>query len=211
MSFRVAGIATISGREQQFERCMKALESQVDKIFYLKDSEYGDAAKFIGVNEHDGYFFSVDDDLILPENYCERMIKKLKEYDNQIIVTCHGRNFNHYPIKSYYRDYQTKYACLDAVSHDTFVQIGGTGCMAFHTDFFKPEFSEFKNGFMADLHLSLQAQKKQVPILVMAHQKGWIIQQETTGGIHEKYRNNDKVQTDFFNSWEWVIYEMEKA
>lgn len=209
MSFRFAGIATQSGREQQFENCMKSLESQVDKIFFLKDSEYGDAAKFIAVNEHDGYFFTGDDDLIFPEDYCKRMIAKLKEYDNQVIVTCHGRNFNHYPIKSYYRDYQSKYACLDAVQYDTFVQVGGTGCMAFHTDFFRPEFSEFKNGFMADLFLSLQAQKKKIPILVMAHQKGWIVQQETNGGIYEKYRNNDKVQTDFFNSWEWVIYQTE--
>lgn len=185
----------------------------MDKIFWHVNTggqDFGDAAKFLPVNEHEGYYFSFDDDLALPENYCKRMIEKLKQYNNEIIVTCHGRNFNHFPIKSYYRDYQTKYACLDRVDYDTFVQVGGSGCMAFHTDTFKPEIREFSNGYMADLFVSLQAQKKKVPILVMAHEKGWITQQETTGGIFEKYRNNDKVQTDFFNNQEWVIYEMEK-
>lgn len=205
------GIATITGREKQFKILQDLVSQQVDVIVWQKDSPMGDAAKFKGSQEYDGYYFALDDDLIIPVDYFKAMIAKLQEYDNKIIVTCHGKIFHHFPINSYYRDYQMKYRCLDKVEYDTFVQIGGSGVCAFHTDYFRPDLANFTNGFMADIFLSAEAQRQQIPILVMAHEAGWIQQQPTGEGIYEKYKNNDKVQTDFINSINWVIYEAEKA
>jgi hypothetical protein len=49
---------------------------------YFSDNSKGDAFKFYRLMESDGYFLTVDDDLIYPPNYVEYMIAKCKEYGN---------------------------------------------------------------------------------------------------------------------------------
>lgn len=204
------GIATIEGRENQCAIAFSSLKNQIPncKFNIFKNDEKGDAAKFNELGN--GYFFACDDDLIYPPDYISRMTAKLQEYGNKIIITCMGRILNQQPIKSYYRNGSIqKASCLDLVIRDTFVHIGGSGVMAFHTDYFRPDISEFKNGFMADIWVSLLAQKKKIPILVMAHEKNWIWQQEHTGGIYERFRDNDSEQVKAINSINWQIYETE--
>ena len=201
------GIATITGRGVA---CLNAVNSvpQVQDMKVSKDSAMGDAAKFNGKMQ--GYYFAFDDDLFYPDNYVETMLSKLKEYDNKIIITCQGRVVDYQPIQSYYKSGWTKYSCLSELTEDKWVHIPGSGVCAFHTDYFKPDLSEFKNGFMADIWLAIQAQKKQIPILCIAHPAGWILQQDVGEGIYEKYKDNDSEQVKAVNSIKWILYESTK-
>ena len=52
----------------------------------LTDNSKGDAFKFKFLEESEGYFFTIDDDLIYPINYVEYMINKCKEHKNKKIT-----------------------------------------------------------------------------------------------------------------------------
>jgi hypothetical protein len=172
-----------------------------DKVnLYFTDNSKGDAFKFLRLSESDGYFLTIDDDLIYPPNYVEYMIAKCKEYGNSRVMTLHGRNFASFPITSYYKSATERYACLDTVKKNVIVQFGGTGVMCFHTDLFKLDLDYFMAPNMADVWIGRYCLDNKIDILCLRHEKGFIkyIPQKTT--IYDQESNNDGLQTEIANA-----------
>jgi len=171
-----------------------------DKVnLYFTDNSKGDAFKFLRLSESDGYFLTIDDDLIYPPNYVEYMIAKCKEYGNSRVMTLHGRNFASFPITSYYKSATERYACLDTVKKNVLVQFGGTGVMCFHTDLFKVVIDYFMAPNMADVWIGRYCLDNKIEILCLRHESGFIkyIPQKTT--IYDHESKSDKIQTDLVN------------
>jgi hypothetical protein len=172
-----------------------------DKInLILSDNSLGDAMKFYELDKSDGYFLTVDDDLIYPPNYVEYMIAKCKEYGNTKVITLHGRNFNVFPIKSYYAKASERYSCLHHVGKNASVQFGGTGVMCFHTGLLKLPIDYFKYPNMADVWVGKYCYENNIEILCVRHESGYIgyIPQTTT--IYDVESRNDELQTLVANS-----------
>ena len=163
------------------------------------DNSKGDAFKFLYLESSDGYFLTIDDDLIYPSNYVDFMVNKCKEHNNKKIMTLHGRNFGKLPISSYYKSATERYQCLNEVKKDVIVQFGGTGVMCFHTSLLKKSINEFLYPNMADVWIGKFAKEKDIQILCLAHSSGYIkyIEQKTT--IFDEESNNDKIQTNVVN------------
>lgn len=163
------------------------------------DNSKGDAFKFLNLINSDGYYFTIDDDLIYPKNYVEYMISKCKEYNNESIITLHGRNFNELPIKSYYKSHKELFHYSHVLKNDVMVQYGGTGVMCFHTDLIKLNINYFKYPNMADVWIGYYAKKNNIPIICVKHNSDFIktIPQKTT--IHNQKLNNDTIQTQIVN------------
>ena len=222
-------IATLPERESMLQTTVNSLINQVDRInimlnghkdapYFLKQLEFhtkkiqyfamdnttGDAAKFFRVEILKDYVFTCDDDLQYPPDYVEKMIAKLKEYDNKVILSCHGRKMNPKPVTSIYADRVHTYPCTMFVIDDHFVELGGTGVMAFHSDYFKPIYSEFKRRNMADIWVAKQAHEQGCKILVMGHPDNWIIPLDLDPNLStiwkEKYGNDEK-ETEIYNSF----------
>jgi len=171
-----------------------------DKInLMLSDNSLGDAMKFYMLDKSDGYYLTIDDDLIYPPNYVEYMIAKCKEYGNTRVMTLHGRNFSSFPITSYYRSATERYACLNTVKKNVIVQFGGTGVMCFHTDLFKVGIDYFMAPNMADVWIGRYCLDNKIEILCLRHESGFIkyIPQKTT--IYNQESNNDGIQTKIVN------------
>ena len=172
-----------------------------DKInLMLSDNSLGDAMKFYMLDKSDGYYLTIDDDLIYPPNYVEYMIAKCKEYGNTRVMTLHGRNFASFPITSYYRSATERYACLNAVKKNVIVQFGGTGVMCFHTDLLKLGIDYFMAPNMADVWIGRYCLDNKIEILCLRHESGFIkyIPQKTT--IYDQESNNDGLQTEIANA-----------
>lgn len=172
-----------------------------DKInLHFSDNSKGDAFKFYRLMDSDGYFLTVDDDLVYPPNYVEYMIAKCKEYGNTKVITLHGRNFNIFPIASYYKGASERYSCLQHVAKNVSVQFGGTGVMCFHTDLIKLPISYFKYPNMADIWMGKHCYENKIDILCVRHESGYInyIPQKTT--IYDVESRNDVLQTLVANS-----------
>ena len=206
-----AHCTTIPGREKALEETIASLLPQVDEIhlflhgynpvelpdfldtdlnpkiklkYDIEWGDNGDSDKFHSVKELLGYMLIVDDDLIYPPDYAERMIESIEKHDRKALITAHGSIMYPLPIANYYMDRHT-YPCLGDVTEEKKVQIGGTGVMAFHSDIgFDVDF-QGKPVNMADVHVGIWALAKEIPIYVIPHLTGWIqhspyVQQEDT-------------------------------
>lgn len=214
-----ANIASLPDRLECLEQTIESIYNQVDEINIglnnykelpfndkkinqvLLNNEKGDAAKLYFKDKCDGWFFMMDDDLIFPKDYVRNTMKQMPKAQ---IVTYHGRSFYNRPISSYYRDESMKFRCLGDVFEDSFVQIGGTGVMCFHTNDLKINYNEIGNKNMLDLVVSAAAKRQNKKILCAKHKRGWIKynpkmwEKET---IYDVYKKNDTIQTDFYNNF----------
>lgn len=196
---RIVGIATMKGREESLIDAIRSLQNQVDEIHIFKNDERGDFAKFDAYFEDD-FYFPCDDDLIYPNNYCDRMIAACEKYPESII-TCHGRNFLP-PINNFYNN-GIKYHCLREVKKDIKVNIGGTGVMLLPPELDLP-FMVTPN--MADIHIALLAKEFEIDIICMAHEADWIKQNQKVDlneTIYAKAVNNCEEQTRLINTVKW--------
>ena len=63
-----------------------------DKIECYQGKDLKSSGKlFFANNSDDEYYFCVDDDLIYPKTYADDMIKKLNEYNDNVVVSLHGK------------------------------------------------------------------------------------------------------------------------
>lgn len=168
---------------------------------FITDNSIGDGFKFYKLNESDGYFFTIDDDIKYPPNYADYLIEKYEFYGRQHIITLHGRTFINYPIETYYRSPHHSYRCLDTVTDDVFVQFGGTGVMMFHTDLLKFLYKDIKHPNMADIWVGKFAKEANIKMVCVKHEKEFLAYQYEVGGqtICDNYSFRDGIQTELVN------------
>jgi glycosyltransferase involved in cell wall biosynthesis len=166
----------------------------------ITDNEKGDAYKFTNLNISDGYFLTIDDDLIYPENYTEYIIDKIEEYNRESIITFHGRSFDEFPIDSYYNIKTNVSHFKRRLNEDTKVQFGGTGVMGFHTDLFKIGLEYFKFPNMADIWIGKYAKEHSIDIICSKRKRDFIQQQYIKESIYNSSNKSDKIQTEIVNS-----------
>lgn len=216
----ICGVATIESRLSALPDMVGSILAQIDKLIVYQNgykkitnflnhekievissldtgSDMGDAGKFYKIGRYDNcYYFSLDDDLIYPPNYVDNLIKGLNYYNNEVILSYHGRTLRS-DACCYYKDYQEYFRCLGSLDNDRFVHFGGTGVMGFHTSVFKVRYEMLKKANMADIWIGLIARKQNIPIVVRQHAKGWInynnkVKNEDT--IYKMYENNHVYQ-----------------
>lgn len=177
------------------------IDSKIN-IFH-KDNSIGASFKFLRILESDGYFFTIDDDLIYPENYSDYMINRFNHYGGKKIVTLHGRKYTGFPITSYYKSPHTKFHCLGDVNDDVLVNIGGSGVMMFHTNLVKMPINYIKEKNMSDLCISRYANQNNIEIVCLKHESDYLKYQEQPKNttIYEMYGNDEKLRTNYYNTF----------
>jgi glycosyltransferase involved in cell wall biosynthesis len=166
---------------------------------YLSDNEFGDAYKFFNLSKSNGYFFTIDDDLIYPDNYTDFMISKVEEYNRKSIITLHSRNFNSFPIDEYYSKNVKVYHFKNENDKDVKVQFGGTGVMCFHTDLLKLPIEYFNRPNMADVWIGKFAKENDIDIICVKHNSKFVLQQPIEESIYTNSSKNNKEQTILAN------------
>lgn len=223
-----AQIASIPDREEMLEKVVRSLRNQVNHVnvmlngydhtpFYLHksgitvrhfDNSKGDAVKFYGLGNVRGYIFTCDDDLLYPEDYADVMIAKLKEHNNRVILTNHGRIMEDKPVSNSYTDRRggirnpdSKFHCLLDAPREAYLDIGGTGVMAWHSDYFFPDYEKITKKNMADIWVHGFAREQECKILHNPHREGWIQYLHPKHTIWDDHFENPQAQTDLYNSF----------
>ena len=181
-------IASIPEREKMLRETVYSLRYQADEIFvafnnydhipdFLGRNECiqlnnltGDAAKFYDISLREGYILTCDDDLIYPLDYVEYMISGVYKY--KCPCTLHGKTYT-IPVIAF-NQILNNYQCLSDVKGDGRVDIGGTGCMCWHSDYLKIKYSDFKSKNMADLWFAKICHEQNVKIMCLDHRKGYL-------------------------------------
>jgi len=214
-----AQIASVPDRVDSLHLTVTSLIDQVDQIFVglnnydevpsflqhdkivsvLMDNSLGDAAKFYDVEQRDGYVLTCDDDLIYPQGYVGYMTSAVDRH--KCVVTLLGKRYDNRPIASYRRGYTHIKRALLSVALDEEVHVGGTGCMAFHTDHLKVSIDDFKKPNMADLWMAKVAHEQGVKIMVIAHPQRYLTHRRHAVGIWNTSGRLDGYQTEVINSF----------
>ncbi len=165
----VAGMATITGREELRAIAVNSLVGQVDALLVANGDEGGDQMKFAGCRyaPADTIWLGVDDDLIYPPDYVQTILDGLDRHPGAI-VSFHGWRFS-----SEGEPYEENYRCLERVVDEPEVHVVGTGVCAFHLDTIRPAMADFET-INADVWLSLRAQQRGVLRFVLPHPSYWL-------------------------------------
>jgi len=195
----IAGISSMAKRHESLIDTVNSLTPQVDKVYVycqpehkaqvsdfnepekvelIQSDEYGedmgDAGKMYRAGAYaDAYYLSCDDDLIYPPDYAERVVGAIDDYGGRVIVGFHGVRMKKNP-KHYYRD-RTVFHGLGDLHEDTYVHVIGTCSCAFRTKYVAFKFADCESRNIADIWISLFAQKHKIPVIALAHDGGWIV------------------------------------
>jgi len=196
----------------EYEDVPKILEHPKIKVIMGKDHGHcGDIGKFHFVDKVDGYYFTVDDDIIYPPDYTQRMVGLIDQYKQKVVVGVHGCVLNLKNMWNYYRarnltNYRSR---LDAPRS---VHVIGTGTAAFHTSTIKLSRETFKEKNMADIWFALEGQKQRIPFVLIPRKAFWLNDSPTaltTTSIYRKSRDkkHGEYQTQVIREYgKWNLY-----
>ena len=186
------------------------IHPKIKVIMAEKEGECGDIGKFHFVDKVDGYYFTVDDDLVYPPNYAQRMMRAVDHYRQRAVIGVHGCVLNTRNMWNYYRSRSlTNYRA--ALAKEKNVHIIGTGTAAFHTSTLKISRKSFPVENMADIWFAIEGQKQRVPFILISRPMRWVNDCATapqTTSIYRKSKNKShgKYQTKVIKEYgNWKI------
>lgn len=223
----VCGVATTYDRKNSLKDSVLSIINQVDELIvyqndyyeifdFLKNSKIkvissktteinkGDAGKFYLVGQYPNcYYLTIDDDIVYPVDYVSSIISGLKKYNNNVVVTHHGRTIKK-DFRDYYKDYENYYHYNSNVSNYNKVDMPGTGVMGFHTAKVPILFSDFVNPNMADIIVGTKMKKIGIDCICLPHQNNWLKDSENynkKNTLFNKNKNNNLVNSYIINKF----------
>eukprot|EP00927_Polykrikos_kofoidii_P031154 TRINITY_DN26819_c0_g2_i1.p1 TRINITY_DN26819_c0_g2~~TRINITY_DN26819_c0_g2_i1.p1 ORF type:complete len:1168 (+),score=156.49 TRINITY_DN26819_c0_g2_i1:442-3504(+) len=187
--------------------------------YLLGEQDLGDLGKFAFVSDGPGgnltgismgeeyYHFTVDDDIIYPHDYAEKMLEALQDQRDIGVVGVHGRILPGDPglkpllnfpadamvaareaFMCLYHSVATRVIPFSAESNRELVHIVGSGTMLYHTGHFQVRFADLASNHrnMADAHLAVLAQQQRIPMRVVMRPRDWLVtvhQSDDTEGM----------------------------
>jgi len=171
----------------------------------------GDVGKFYAAPT-EGIHVTVDDDFFYPDDYVERICCGLNR-NSGAVVGFDGWDVGLKPIGGYYWDGKVnRKHFAPALDTDYPVHMLRTGLMAYRPAQIPFPLSLFRFQNMTDIWCALRAQERQVPMVVLRHEAGWIKASATPDpGIGRTYQDNDAAQTHLVSQVEWKHYGCQSA
>ncbi|MBA1158170.1 glycosyltransferase family 2 protein [Microvirga mediterraneensis] len=217
----VAFMATFPKRRKHLARAVQSLLPQVDHL-YIYMNNYEEIPEFL-LNERitalpashledlrdigkfyhmpdvpTGYFFTVDDDIEYPDNYCDTLVRKIEDYDRKAIVGVHGVIFEQ-PLQRFFSPNRTTFRFQRALDVDAKVNLIGTGTMAFHSSTIAFEPGSLPKG-MADIGVAIAAKVNRVDMIAIARPEKWLtpilVRGQEDQSLWEEFRENDDEHTE---------------
>lgn len=193
-----ASVASMPSRKQLLKRTIETILPQVDrlnvylngydhvplfleteKIHIARSQDHGDLrdnGKFFFAADLDhGYHFTLDDDILYPNDYVAKCVIKIEQYGRLAIIGCHGVILAR-PLRRYMSDRDVD-QFAGSLAGDRVVNLLGTATTAYHTDTIRLSIADFPSTGMADLWLAVAAKKNNVPMVSIARSEQWLEEQ----------------------------------
>ena len=207
----VAKMATFPPRIENLPKVLNSLLPQVDKLtVYCNEYEavpkcldrpkvithlgedLGDGGKLHGLVGE--YTFLVDDDIIYPHDYAEKMVAAIDE--ESAIVGCHGCLLQP-SVKNYFEDRHVLHFRA-ALARHTPVHLLGTGTLAFRQDYFESDLVKPDQKNMLDCHFAVTVQTLGKRMLSIRRPNNWLRSLESKKSLWDA-RSDGKAQTEVIN------------
>jgi len=220
-----ANMATFPLRKKASIKAIESIYDQVDVVrIYLNEYEsvpkeyirnkievvysgvdLKSSGKVFWANEPNQYYFCIDDDILYPSNYVDSTIRKLQEYDDDVIVSYHGRKFRKgQRVQNYFKGYLEYYHFGQEKIGDSEVEVIGNGVSCWNTNNITVDWTKFSMLHMDDIFVSIQAKQQGKKRMVLEHTKNFLQPIETDNvSLYKTYYRKSAEQTRLFNSVNW--------
>ncbi len=140
--------------------------------FEISTDNLGAEQKLRWAGDWEGIYLSVDDDIVYPRNYAQKMVETIERWDGQALVTSHGRVYLDKP-DTVHRTVQGSVGLYNkAVPAGRWINHGGTGVMAWDASKLRvPSVLPERN--MVDMQIAIWAQLNSVPMWLVEHSGDW--------------------------------------
>ncbi len=191
----IAGMASVGSRRELLRVSLESVLPQVDrvelvlngygevpewlmdqKITVITDAEVGDHAdngKFLGIKNHmECIYFSVDDDILYPKDYVERLLDAISHYGGDAAVGVHGSLVH--SQESPFLNRRT-HAFWKRLAHDMPCSYVGTGTLALRRSIMphSPSLIFPKTG-ASDLFVARYLKLHKTPVVCIRRPEGWL-------------------------------------
>ncbi|MEV3806028.1 glycosyltransferase family 2 protein [Aeromonas veronii] len=226
-----ASLATMPSRLESLEKVIDRILPQVDEInVYLNNftnvpeflkhkninieksqnnGDLRDNGKFFFSDKiTSSYIITVDDDIIYPQDYVQKLVSALATYKNKAAIGVHGVIFAE-NIEKYFTG-RTVYGFNKSLCSDRIVNLLGTGTLCYHTDTLNLNHLDFKTTGMADIWTAIFAKRQQIPMICIKRPESWmkVFHNKNTITLYEEFKDNDSVQTNLLlNEGSWKLTE----
>jgi len=187
------------------------IHPKIKVIMGKEHGDCGDVGKFHFVDQVEGYYFTVDDDILYPPNYTQRMVQTIDHYRHKAVIGVHGCVLNMKNMWNYYRSRNlTNYR--NRLVQDRPVHVIGTGTAAFHTSTIMIKRNDFPCPNMADIWFAIEGQKQRIPFILIKRPMFWLNDcpsSKFTTSIYRKSKKSQhgKYQTQVIKQYgAWKIY-----
>jgi len=171
-------ITTLLPHCDNFDLCLNNYDKPLSEdLMILKDPKLhiiytravdnvGAGGKFYMAHRTPGYFLTVDDDIVYPDDYITTIIQGIERYKREAIVGFHGM----YILKPNGRRLITFEWPLE---RDMPIHILGTGVMGYHSSTFTVQRANLLPGKI-DEQIAIMAQQQEIPMMLLARTRGWL-------------------------------------
>lgn len=209
-------IASIPQRVDSLESVVACILPQVDKLFvylngyqyvpgfikeskieYILDPVGRDAAatKLWWLNKVNGYYFSLDDDIVYPSDYVKKTIHEYESMGARSVVSYHGKLLRTFAIHpTQHRKKMLNFQ--HEVKENTCVHVIGTGVMMLDTRKISLPLYENARKYpkSIDLAVSIALRESGVKRVVLKHESGWLRQDPRVRHGLNEYKQINKQQ-----------------
>ena len=203
----VGSMATFPARFNILPKVIASIIDQVDYLFvYVNQSDtlpdclnHPKIYAFLGT-EHAGdlsangkvyalkyvqqsIFFTLDDDLIYPADYVDRMHATLQAFHYQVGVSIHASIFS--PDLSWYYERSSFYGLRMSLSEHKLVTLIGSGGFCYHQKHLQCNWADFADEVRVDITYSALAKAQKIPLLCIQRPADWIQFYDLPGLWHQ--------------------------
>lgn len=221
MQRKIGTMASFPPRKEVLQKTLATIVPQLDQlILYLNNydnvpefaihpkikvilgndanGDLRDNGKFYAIDKIDNaYIFTLDDDIVYPKDYTEKLIHYIEMFNRLCVVGVHGVIFtdiNFTDIRNRCVYSFTKKA------HGHFVDLLGTGTTAWHSSLLNISLNDFKSKGLCDIYFAKEAMKKNIPLFSVPRTDGWLqqAQRHTEDSIYIQTIQNPSL---YFNTY----------
>jgi hypothetical protein len=160
---------------------LRDLETNYDNIVLTASREnLGDTAKLSGLSNCEGYYLTVDDDILYPPDYVATMKRYLDAQSRIGILCVHGSTFDPSTVPGFIGR-RKMYDFGAALDQPQRVLMPGTGTACWHKSVFKISEADIRTPNMLDVWVACMAAEQGIPVISVPRPAGWLKPLSTCG------------------------------
>lgn len=201
---KIFSINCINSRIENLKLILPNILEQADKLYinfigvdklpeipYIKNNKKiiinqffkgGSELRFFNYDNcnNDSYYFTIDDDIIYPKDYSEKLINVIKTNNNNVVCCVHGSDID-LNLKSNYYKNKITYNFKNKLEENKIVMIPGVGTSCFYCNKVKINLLDFEVSNMSDVYISSFLYNQKIPIISIKRNNMWLMPIPTKG------------------------------